>query len=108
MASERVQRRIERLLDQIEEAADQQNCARERALAEEVLALDPDNQDAQTFLVAAEQTLSRAGDRSAQEADSPFPDLTPSPVSVVSTPSYHEFHPLVEANAQVPYPKRTG
>ncbi len=68
MATERVQRRIDRLLDQIEEAADQQNWERERALAEEVLALDPDNQDAQTFLVAAERSLSRTSDRSAQEA----------------------------------------
>ncbi len=108
MASELVQRRIERVLDQIEEAADQQNWERERALAEEVLALDPDSQDAQTFLVAAERSLSRASDRRAQEEDSPFLDLTPSPVSVLSTPSYHPYHALVEASAGVPYPKRTG
>ena len=42
MATDRIQRRIERLLDQIEEAADQQDWERERVLAEEVLALDPD------------------------------------------------------------------
>ncbi len=70
MASERVQRRIERLLDQIEEAADQQNWERERILAEEVVALDPENQDAQTFLVAAERSLSRTSDGNAQEAPS--------------------------------------
>ena len=56
MASERIQRRIERLLDQIEEAADNQDWNGERTLAEEVLSLDPDNIDAQTFLAAAQRS----------------------------------------------------
>ena len=64
MASERIQRRIERLLDQIEEAADEQNWDRERQLAEEVLSLDPDNVNAQTFLAAAERSLSRLSSNS--------------------------------------------
>ncbi len=46
MASERVQRRIERLLDQIEEAADQRDWEAVWEMAEEVLGFAPDNGDA--------------------------------------------------------------
>ena len=83
MASERVKRRIERLLDQIEEAADQQIWDRERQLAEEVLSLDPDNVDAQTFLAAAERSLSRI---SGSTEDVPYhaPESIPPPVSSIS------------------------
>jgi hypothetical protein len=61
MASERVQRRIDRLLDQVEEAADGQDWPRVRELCEEVLGLDPDNPDAPAFLLAAERRLSGSG-----------------------------------------------
>lgn len=70
MASERIQRRIERLLDQIEEAADNQDWNGERTLAEEVLSLDPDNIDAQTFLAAAQRSLSRLDSGSASPPES--------------------------------------
>ena len=70
MASERIQRRIERLLDQIEEAADNQDWNGERTLAEEVLSLDPDNIDAQTFLAAAQRSLSRLVSASASPPES--------------------------------------
>jgi len=80
MASDRIQRRIERLLDQIEEAADQQDWERERVLAEEVLALDPDNKDAQTFLAAAQRSLSRESDRSNSSPDSPLGLAFPSAI----------------------------
>ena len=53
MASDRIQRRIERLLDQIEQEADQQNWQRVRDLAAEALEFAPDNADATTFLVVA-------------------------------------------------------
>ena len=49
MATERIQRRIDRLLDQIEQEADQQNWQRVRELAGEVLEFAPDNADATTF-----------------------------------------------------------
>ena len=83
MTSERVRRRIERLLDQIEGAADQQDWDRERQLAEEVLSLDPDNVDAQTFLSAAERSLSRISG-STEEVPSHAPELIPLPASSVS------------------------
>ena len=57
MASERVQRRIDRLLDQIERDVDQQNWERVRTLAVEVIAFAPDNVDAQAFLTAADRVL---------------------------------------------------
>ena len=60
MASERVQRRIDHLLDQTEEAVDQLNWERVHQLAEAV-DLDPDNKDAGQFIVAAERNLSRTG-----------------------------------------------
>ena len=60
MASERIQRRIDRLLDQIEEAADQRDWENVRALAMEVVSLDPDNVEAPAFLKAAETGLAGA------------------------------------------------
>ena len=61
MASERIQRRIERLLDQIEEEADRQNWPNVADLAKEVLGFAPDNVDAQAFLHVAEERLASAG-----------------------------------------------
>ncbi len=55
MASDRIQRRIERLLDQIEQEADQRNWQLVRELAEEVLGFAPDNGDARSFLSVAEE-----------------------------------------------------
>ena len=57
MSSERIQRRIERLLDQIEEEADQQNWQRVVGLAEEVLGYSPDDDDAKTFLAVAQDRI---------------------------------------------------
>ena len=57
MASDRVQLRIERLLDQIEEAADNREWDQVTELAKDILAFAPDNPDARTFLEAAERRL---------------------------------------------------
>ncbi|MGI8550041.1 MAG: AAA family ATPase [Dehalococcoidia bacterium] len=57
MPSERVQRRIERLLDTAEQAMDQSDWARARASVQEVLSLDPNNVDARTYLTAADGML---------------------------------------------------
>ena len=57
MASDRIQRRIERLLDQIEDEADRQNWPNVIDLAKEVLGFAPDNVDAQAFLHVAEERL---------------------------------------------------
>jgi serine/threonine protein kinase/tetratricopeptide (TPR) repeat protein len=53
MASERTQRRIDRLLDEAEQAMDSGDWPRVEVLADQVLRLDPENTDAQSFLNAA-------------------------------------------------------
>ena len=73
MASERIQRRVERLLDQIEEEADQQNWQRALDLAKEVLRFAPDSADAKTFIAVAEETLSYTAGWEASEPASPRP-----------------------------------
>ena len=50
MANERVQRRIERLLDQLDEAESQGNWESVRDLAQDVLEIDPDNTEAGAYL----------------------------------------------------------
>ena len=75
MASERVRRRIDRLLDQIEEAVDQRAWERVQALANDVLTLDPQNRDALAFLAAAERGSGRPG----------AAPLTPTTADVAST-----------------------
>ena len=62
MASDRLQRRIDRLLDQIEQEADQQNWRVVHDLADEVIGLAPDNSDAQAFLAAATRRLATLSD----------------------------------------------
>ena len=57
MASERVQRRIDRLLDQAEEAMDSFNWDSVRDCAQAVLGLDSENADALAFLDSADRVL---------------------------------------------------
>ena len=71
MASDRIQRRIERLLDQIEQEADQQNWPHVIDLSKEVLGFAPENPDAQAFLRVAEERLAPES-----PAVAPSPELT--------------------------------
>ena len=57
MASERFQRRIDRILDQIEDAADRCDWAAVRQGALDLFVFDPENEDAKIFLVAAQSAL---------------------------------------------------
>ena len=57
MASERVQRQIDRLLDEADEAAAQQDWETVRARAQHVLTFDPENHEGQAFLSAARRAL---------------------------------------------------
>ena len=57
MASDRFQHRIDRLLDQIEEAVDLRDWETVSQLAQDVLVLDPGNGDANNFLGAAQRAL---------------------------------------------------
>ena len=60
MASERVQRQIDRLLDQAEEAMGQMAWDAVRDCAKAVLGLDSSNNDAIAFLASADQVLGTA------------------------------------------------
>src|SRR6059036_1696468 len=57
MLSERVLRRIERLLDEADAAVDHKDWGAVRENARAVLALDPANADAHAFLQAAERAI---------------------------------------------------
>ena len=61
MASERVQRRIDIPLDEADQAIAQSDWSVVRDRAQNVLALDPDNGDAATFLAAADRALASGG-----------------------------------------------
>ena len=61
MPSERVQRHIDQLLDEIESARSAGEWALVRSRAEEILDLDPDNEDAKVFLQAVERREERLG-----------------------------------------------
>ena len=60
MPSERIQRRIDRLLDQMEAAADALDWQQVRDAAEGILAFEPDDETAQGFLKAASRQLGTA------------------------------------------------
>ena len=57
MASERFQRRIDRILDQIEDAADRRDWASVRQGALDLFVFDPENEDAKIFLAVAQRAL---------------------------------------------------
>ena len=61
MASDRIQRRIERLLDEIERESDRDNWQRVCDLAKQVLGFAPDDVNAKAFLSVAEERLSSTG-----------------------------------------------
>ena len=82
MTTERIKRRIERLLDQLEEAADSRNWQEVYDLASEVTDLDEENADALTFLRMAERRLGVAPAPTPTEAPS---DLE-APTLVLPTP----------------------
>jgi uncharacterized membrane protein YhaH (DUF805 family) len=91
MASNRIKRQIERLLDNLEEAVEQRDWQLVRQLAEDVLVLDPDNVDAPPYLSAAERVLGE------NEEDSEDPDNSSTSVNNLdSTPQYLPREEFVE------------
>ena len=60
MPSERIQRQIDRLLDEAEAAFARREWAAVRDCAQDILKLDPENSDALTFLSAAQRGLAIA------------------------------------------------
>ena len=81
MATERIQRRIDRLLDQVEEAADREDWENVRGLAGQVLDLSPDDVDAKTFLEIAERRSSRSATVPGLSASAPLEETRPRPTA---------------------------
>ena len=82
MASDRIQRRIERLLDQIEQAMDSLEWVTVRDCSQAVLVLDSINSDALSFLAAAEKVLG------ASSAEQPPARIIPqTPVAALDQPT---------------------
>ncbi len=82
MPSERVQRQIDRMLDDAEAAIADGDWARARQQAESVLRLDPDNVDAIAYRAAADRP-----------APPPVSSSTTPPAPAPSTPAVQETHP---------------
>ena len=57
MVSERFQRRIYRILEQLEDAADRRDWPAVRQGALDLLVFDPENEDAKNFLTVAQRAL---------------------------------------------------
>ena len=79
MASERILRQIDRFLDEAEEAVAQGDWSVVSDRADKVLALDPDNADARTYLAAAHRAQGDPG-------DGPAPPSGPAPASPSAAP----------------------
>ncbi len=82
MTTERIKRRIERLLDQVEEAADAEDWETVQRLSLQVLDMDEGNVDAQTFSRMAERSLGVAPTPAA-----PTAPATPTPEPAMATPT---------------------
>ncbi|MBI4305130.1 MAG: hypothetical protein HY678_02320 [Chloroflexi bacterium] len=104
MASERVRRRIDRLRDEAESAADAGEWARVRERAEMVLAVDRENSDALAFIALAEtarkgQAPPSKTDEFAVAQDWPRTPMTTRPLSATSrTPSACAGTPTIDRN----------
>ncbi len=79
MVSERLQRRIERLLERADAAADEENWDRVAESAQMVLALDGEHQEALALLAMVREAGTTAGDVIASG--------TPGPARVIDGPS---------------------
>ena len=61
MLGDRMKRRLDRLLDETEEAADREDWAKVAQVARQALLIDADNRDASDFLQLAERSLAETG-----------------------------------------------
>jgi len=74
MPSERILRRIERLLDQIDQAEAQSEWQSVHSLAQDVLEVDPDNGEAAAYLHSAERRLGVAPEATGIPRPAPTPE----------------------------------
>ncbi|MCH8297792.1 MAG: protein kinase [Chloroflexi bacterium] len=85
MASERLQRQIDRLLDEAEKLIAQRDWASVQERARDVLAIDTDNQEGQAFLAAADRAL--GGPVSPSTAQPPDTSAAAGPATPSDQPS---------------------
>ena len=74
MASERLQRQIERLLDEAEQSIAQRDWAGVRERAQDVISIDPENREGQAFLAAADRALGATSNPVSVEQESAAPE----------------------------------
>ena len=91
MASERLQRQIDRLLDEAEQAIAQRNWATVQERAQDVVAIDPENQEGRSFLAAAMRAL---------ESPLPLPASPPRSASSETSPALTPLSPASFANGR--------
>ncbi len=82
MASERLQRQIDRLLDEAEQLISQRDWSSVHERARDVLALDPENHEGQAFLAAADRALGGSDSPSAAQSPDTSPAAGPATPSV--------------------------
>ena len=86
--SERVQRQLDRLLDEAEQAVAQRDWDSVRTAAQDALDFDPENVDAADLLSAAQRALARAGNPQGALTSSNATDVAPSsPTAPLEAPA---------------------
>ena len=76
MAGDRIQRRVERLLDRMEQDANEENRSCVRNLADQILGFAPDNSDARAFLTVVQEGLFAGLDHQIEASQVTAPCLT--------------------------------
>ncbi|MDP6714569.1 MAG: hypothetical protein QF368_08090, partial [SAR202 cluster bacterium] len=85
MANERIQRRVERLLDRIDTAEASDNWQEVVYLARDVLAVDEENREALAYLQAAERNLGHSSEAEDDSFDAENIEPSVAPPFVDST-----------------------
>ena len=88
MASDRLQRRLERLLDEAEEAITQLDWRVVYDRSQAVLAIDPENSDGVAFLATAERALATSASTATSEAPTSAPTAVPQAVPASQPTSF--------------------
>ena len=88
MMSERMKRRIERLLDQADDAAEAHDWFRVRESAEAVLAVDAGNADATGFIDMADRAASVSGNEAQSTRTATDLETTPAELSTETPTSF--------------------
>ena len=95
MESERLQQQIDRLLDDAEQANSQLDWITLQKRAQDVVAIDPNNQEGQAFPSAAEWALSASGPQATNQSETATPatsEIPDQPTTFSHAPPTGESH----------------